>query len=428
MGSKPIICLALAFLVVFSVFSVTAHFINAASTPVLSVVPRGAKGAAAGTTTVIPSQPVGSTFSVDVRVDNYASVNLGGTNNGVSGASYVVTWNATIIKFVSYTDGFWLPDQNNAADSTVNVTTGQLTIGQIAFDLSSNMATADNASGSVSSTITFQALSAGSTIIGLEPQSSGVAYLYAPETAADGLTSGHAVTGTQTANAQFQTSSSSLQSFKIEVYTAEGAAGQTYGPSQLVPTYASITNASGPVPNQSVMFTILDVNGASYYRQGETNQSGIATIDPPFRMPPDLGQSSFGTWSITASADVLGETITSTVNFTFAYVNSVEGNVTIPASIYRGETLPIQFTIDNQELSASLTQVSITLFDNASEPIGSSTLNVTQQTQNITVIDAAIPIPSWAFTGQATAYICLLSNSANVPLAPETAAKFNILS
>jgi hypothetical protein len=176
------------------------------------------------------------------------------------------------------------------------------------------------------------------------------------------------------------------------------------------------------------MFTILDVNGASYYRQGETNQSGIATIDPPFRMPPDLGQSSFGTWSITASADVLGETITSTVNFTFAYVNSVEGNVTIPASIYRGETLPIQFTIDNQELSASLTQVSITLFDNASEPIGSSTLNVTQQTQNITVIDAAIPIPSWAFTGQATAYICLLSNSANVPLAPETAAKFNILS
>jgi hypothetical protein len=427
MKHKSIICLCLAFLVVFSVFSVTTHFINAASAPILSIVPTGDSGAAAGSTAIIPAQAVGSTFSVDVRVDNYASVNIGGTNNGVSGASYMVTWNSTVLKYVSYQDGSWLPDQSNTGDLTTNVTIGQLLIGQIAFNTANAMATADSASGSVSATIKFQVLSTGSTLIALEPQP-GVAYLLAPETAADGLTSGHAVSGTQTANAQFSSSLSSGQSVNIDVYTVEGASGQTYGPLQLVPTYALITNASVPIPNQSVMFTIRDANGTCYYRQGDTNESGIATINPPFRMPPDLSQKSFGTWSITASANVLGETVYNTVNFTFGYLNNIEKTVTIPTSIHRGETLPIQFTIDNQELSASLTQVSITLFDNASTPIGSSTLTVTQQTQNITVVDAAITIPSWAFTGEATAYICLLGGSTGVPLVPESEAHFNILS
>jgi hypothetical protein len=427
MKHKSIICLALAFLVVFSVFSVTTRFINATSAPVLSIVPTDDSGAAAGSTTIIPAQAVGSTFSVDVRVDNYASVNIGGTENGVCGASYIVTWNPAVLKYLSYQDGSWLPDQNNAGDLTTNAAIGQLLIGQIAFNTANAMATADSASGSVSATIKFQALSTGSTVIALEPQP-GVAYLLAPETTADGVTSGHAVPGIQTANAQYGSSSSSGQSVNIDVYTSEGASGQTYGPLQLVPTYALITNASVPIPNQSVMFTIRDANGTCYYRQGDTNENGIATINPPFRMPPDLGQKSFGTWSITASADVLGETLYTTVNFTFGYVNDIESNVTIPASIYRGETLPIQFTIDNQELSSSLTQVSITLFDNASVPIGSSTLTVTQQTQNITVIDAAIVIPSWAFTGEATAYICLLGNSTSVPLVPESEAHFNILS
>jgi hypothetical protein len=48
------------------------------------------------------------------------------------------------------------------------------------------------------------------------------------------------------------------------------------------------------------------------------------------------------------------------------------------------------------------------------------------QMQNFTVVDATINIPSWAFTGQATAYLCLLT-ATGAALAPENVANFQIL-
>ena len=537
---KRIICQTLALLVILSAFSVTTRFINAASTPVLSIVPTGNSGATAGTTTIIPAQAVSSTFSVDVRVDNYASVNIGGTNNGVSGASYTVNWDASVLGFISYSDGSWLPSQSNIGDSTASTSDGKLTIGQIAFG-SSSESTADASSGSVSVTIKFQVLSAGSTSITLEPQGAGVPYLIAPETPQDGITAGYPVPGTLTANAQYGSSSatsnspvygptasftpsdgstfkvgapitldatsshpgndsqvcnitgyawsveclngtvfaslageiatftpnslgslriilivtapdvnsspspsyvnasstsaiinvvSTVQSVSIKVFTGNGGSDVTYGPLQLVPTYALVTDGNGTMPDEGVIFTIEDANGSYYYRQGVTNESGIATIQPSFRLPsPNFGshQTGFGKWSITASAKVLGVNINDTTFFNFNYVNGIE-NVTIPRSIQKGQALSIQLTIDNQDLSAQWTQLSITLFDQASIPIGSSTLTVSQQIQNITVVDTSITIPTWAFAGQATVYLCLFANSTNLPLSPEGIANFNILS
>lgn len=540
---KSVICLLLTFLIIFSVFSSATRLINAASAPVLSIVPTGIGGATSGTTTMIQSEAVGSNFSVDVRVDNYASVNIGGKNNGVSGASYFVTWNPAVLGLVSYTDEKWLPSQSSTGDFSGNVTLGQLLIGQIAFDLSSPFLTANSTSGSVSVTIKFEVLSTGSTLISLSPQK-GVAYLLAPQTAGDGITAGYAVSGTLTANAQYGPSSGlsspslygptavftpmdgsafklgtpitlnatlstpgndtqicditnyawsveylngttltsltgeattftpdALGSFRvilivtapdvspspnpdysstdstsaiinvissalsIDVFTdkegiGQGASEGAYGPLQLVPTYALVTTSDTPLADQSVFFTILDANGTSYYRQGVTNETGIATIQPSFRLPaPDFGspQTGFGTWSITATTSVLNVIANDTTTFTFNYLSGIE-NITLPTSIHATETLPIQLTINNIALSEQWTQLSITIFDQAGIPIGSSTLTATQQTQDLTVVDAAITIPSWAFTGQATVYLCLISNSTNIPLAPESIANFNILS
>jgi len=544
MKHKSMICLVLTFLIAFSIFSVTTRFIDAASTPVLSIVPTGQAGAAAGTFTDIPLQAVGSTFSVDVRVDDYASVTNGGKNPGVSGASYEIFWNPAVLEYISKTDNSWLPNQSNAGDLTNDVSYGNLTIGQIAFNTANPFVTADSSTGSVSATIKFQVLSAGSSAITLQPQK-GVPYLVAPETNDEGTTFGEPVTGTETANAQYGSSStpppsvygptaiftptdgstfklgfsitldaslsqpgydtktcnitsyvwsveflngttftsltgeaptftatvdgtfqvilivtandvaatpspsyvstgsssdfisvvSTLQSVSIDVFTDKGGVGQgvssgAYGPLQQVQTYALVTYENTPMPDEMVAFTILDANGTDYYREGVTNDTGIASIQPSFRLPaPEFGspQTSFGTWSITAAVNVLGSTVNDTAKFTFTYLNGVE-NVAIPATVYRNETLPIQLTINNQELSTQWTQLSITLFDQAGIPIGSSTITATQQTQNLSVIDASINIPSWAFPGQATAYLCLTSTSTEVPLAPETIANFTILS
>ena len=98
------------------------------------------------------------------------NLNIGGTNNGISGASYIVNWNPAVLTFESYTDGAYLPDQSNAGDLSGNTASGQLTIGQIAFNTGNAMATADNAAGSVSATIVFQVASAGTSAISLSPQ------------------------------------------------------------------------------------------------------------------------------------------------------------------------------------------------------------------------------------------------------------------
>ncbi len=541
MKRKPLICLTLVFVIFFSAFLMTTHFIDASSAPILSIVPTGDSGATS--TTNIPAQAVGTTFSVDVRVDDYASVNIGGTENGISGASYEVTWDPSVLEYVSYTDGSWLPDQTNAGDLTNKVSSGQLTIGQIAFNTANAMATADSASGSVSATIKLQVLTTGSTTIALMPQK-GVSYLVAPETVG-GLTSGQSVTGVLTANAQYgppTTSSSSVhgptasftpidgstfklgssitlnatssqpgndtqtcnitnyawsieylngttvtsltgettafnaqivgtfriilivtandvenppspsyistdstsaiidvvsnpQSVTIDVFTDKGGIGEgvssgAYGPLQLVQTYALVESINTVMPEESVMFTIIDPNGTSFYRQGVTNATGIAIIQPSFRLPgPNFGssQTSFGTWTIIASVNILGVTANDTTSFTLNFLNGIE-NVTIPADIHRNESLPIQLTINNKDLSAESIQLSITLFDQAGIPMANSVIAITQQSQNVTVIDAAITIPAWAFTGQATAYFCLTTNSTNIPLAPEGVATFNILS
>ena len=75
-------------------------------------------------------------------------------------------------------------------------------------------------------------------------------------------------------------------------------------------------------------------------------------------------------------------------------------------NVHIGQTLPIELTIDNGLFSAPCSELDITIFDQANVPIGSFTYTNTQQMQNFTVIDLTISIPSWAFTGQATAYMC----------------------
>ena len=183
MKHKKLISLALIFMFALSVFAVMTHLINAATTqnaPIISIVPTGDPGATS--ITILPTVAVGATFSVDVRIDDYSGVNIGGTNNGINGASYVVTWNIASLEFVSYTDVVtWLPSQFNV-DITADTANGELTIGQSAFG-SSAEDTADNSAGSVSATIEFQVVSnTVGTTIGLEQQGTNVPYLTAPET------------------------------------------------------------------------------------------------------------------------------------------------------------------------------------------------------------------------------------------------------
>ena len=172
--------------------------------------------------------------------------------------------------------------------------------------------------------------------------------------------------------------------------------------------------------NQDVSFSMQNPNGTTIaIGDGLTNQTGIAVVQ--YRLPapdPNATEITFGIWNITASINLSQSTLTNTTSFTFNYLSNIE-SIQMPTSVNLGQTLPIELTIDNGLFSAPSSELDITVFDQANVPIGSFTYINTMQLQNFTVIDLTISIPQWAFTGEATAYMCLLTANGTA-LAPET--------
>src|SRR5208283_4937340 len=106
---------------------------------------------------------------------------------------------------------------------------------------------------------------------------------------------------------------SSSHSAYIDVFTDKGGVGTgtssgLYGPLELLQMYASVTNGNASMPDQSVLFVVQNSNKSVIaVLQGITNNTGITSAD--FRLPspdPSAPQNNFGTWFITASANVTG--------------------------------------------------------------------------------------------------------------------------
>ena len=225
------------------------------------------------------------------------------------------------------------------------------------------------------------------------------------------------------------TSNSSIQcnSLSIHKQRQQGSSnGGTYGP-DLLQIYGLVTSHNVSVADQDVSFSLQNPNGTVIaVGDGLTNQTEIANVE--YRLPapnPNATEIVFGIWNITASINLSSSTLTNSTSFTFNYLSNIE-SIQMPASVNLGQTLPIELTIDNGLFSTPSSELDITVFDHANVPIGSFTYRNTMQLQNFTVVDLTISIPQWAFTGQATAYMCLLTANGTA-LAPETAANFQIL-
>jgi hypothetical protein len=240
---------------------------------------------------------------------------------------------------------------------------------------------------------------------------------------------------TDTASVIIRVGSSPLVS-NVDVFTDRGGVGVSvssgaYGGNEIMRIYALVTYADVPVANQDVAFTVNDSSGLVVaVRTARTNQTGFAYTEYRLLNPNGvLSASSAQIWSITASVNVSQTTVSDIAPFAFGYLGSIQ-NLQVPQSVHRLESLSIQLTISNFVNSTAWSELDITLFDTANVPIGSCTVIHSPEMQNFTVVAAHIFVPSWAFTGQATAYVCLLAQSADgksVPIAPEVAKTFQIL-
>jgi hypothetical protein len=222
----------------------------------------------------------------------------------------------------------------------------------------------------------------------------------------------------------------------IDVFTDKGGEGPNvscgaYSPQQLLQIYALVTYRTSPVSNQNVAFSIRSSNGSIIaLRTTQTNATGIAHVE--YR-PPSLDaealEGSFGTWSITASVNVTQATFNDAAIFTYGYLSSIQNVQLSAATIQKSQSLFIQFSISSIGDSTKWSELELTIFDQVQVPIGSFSMKNIHLTQNSSDVAATIPIPQWAFSGQATIYICLLreeSGTTFVPLAPEVAVPFQI--
>jgi hypothetical protein len=177
---KPMAAFTLALLMIIPMLLAATTIVKASgnSTPVLSVVLSGTTG-----TTLIPAQSAGSTFNVDIRVDNTSSV-----SPGINSYSYALTWNPAVLNVTNVNDAFSGSFLNSGAnlgtveslgDLPANDTKGQLIIGDIILN-TSDFAACATGSG-VLTTVTFRVLTTGRSNINLQPSDVGVAYLTYPD-------------------------------------------------------------------------------------------------------------------------------------------------------------------------------------------------------------------------------------------------------
>ncbi|MCW4005184.1 MAG: hypothetical protein NWF04_01090 [Candidatus Bathyarchaeota archaeon] len=222
----------------------------------------------------------------------------------------------------------------------------------------------------------------------------------------------------------------------VDVFTGRGGNGPravagAYGPQELIQMYALVQLNDAPVASQDVSFSVQDAAGSTItLRIGRTNATGHACVD--YRLPwPDTDnpESLFGTWSITALATVSQmPPANDTAPFTYNYLVKTAG-VQLPGNVQRGSTLELTVPVQNIAGSSMRSAVSVTVYDEVKTPIGSFVAAKTELT-NSTNVDVNIAIPSWAFIGEATVYVDILTDephAGGVPYCPETIVHFQII-
>ena len=144
------------------------HIINAQNEPVLSVVLSGT------TNSTIPSTSVGSQFTVDIRVDNTASITA-----GISGATYGIIWDPAVLEFVTNNDGACWGSKTILAD--VSISSSEFDFNQIINNQQNVSATIEPDNNVVLGQVTFQVIGSGPSNITFDNSPSGqLFYLSSP--------------------------------------------------------------------------------------------------------------------------------------------------------------------------------------------------------------------------------------------------------
>ena len=193
---KGLVALALALLMVMPMlFAAMPATVKAdgSTAPQLSVVQDGT------TSGLISAMTVGSSFTVDIYINNTQNV-----VPGINAISYGVAFNPAVLQVTASTDGdinsvpYLGVKQQNLGDLPPDNVNGFVVFGQIIVN-SANATQCVTDKNGVVNTVTFQVISTGSSTLTIQPSSSGIAYVDYPN--AQGKS--QPVVGTTTSNANY---------------------------------------------------------------------------------------------------------------------------------------------------------------------------------------------------------------------------------
>ncbi len=232
MGFRNFFCFVLILILAVSFFSLSMSFTHAVSSgPVLSVVLSGTIN-----DSTLPTVAVGSTFSVDVRIDNTGSV-----NPGINSISFTLTWNPAVLQCINAADGTFLPNQSNSGDRSPDNNVGNVTYGLSVLDASNPMDCEPGGSTGVVATVTFQVLESAQSGLNIVPSSQNVVYLTYPNGSGNSLN----VTNTQIVDALFNQMLTSINVYQLN--TSNSTIQFPYGTDPIYNTFTvdvNITNAA----------------------------------------------------------------------------------------------------------------------------------------------------------------------------------------
>ena len=103
--------------------------------------------------------------------------------------------------------------------------------------------------------------------------------------------------------------------------------------------------------------------------------------------------------------------------------------ISVPSSIQHLSNLPINVTLQNFGSTPQGLTLTISIMDSALVPLGTTTVTINTQTIGNMTVTANLPIPAWAYTGQATVYANVLTaipDQGGVPYCPQGTTQFQI--
>ena len=221
---------------------------------------------------------------------------------------------------------------------------------------------------------------------------------------------------------------------QIDVFTNKGGIGQNvtsgpFGPQELIQLYANVTYNGAPVADKEVTFTVLDPTGnVIAVNTALTNATGFAYQQYRTPWTGSTGNPDFGKWTVLAYVEISQVVVNDTVSFDYNYLVTTNG-ITLPASVERGSPITINVTLQSTDNSILNPTVTITIYDQNQVPVDNYITTVNNITLNDSVV-ATVTIPTWAFVGQATVYVNVLTanpTACGTPYSPEQIATFQIL-